>query len=291
MKIQLTTIFLVSLLLITCNSKKDEAPAYSSRIMKYSDLGPPPGSSSYAAAVSISAKSPLQITPQQRLIIKTASISSEVINYDTAVVLLQRIVNRNNGYVVSSSTRSEEKNKKTGTITVRIPTNTFEEVLADIASISSKVFNRSVSGNDITEEYYDISARLENKRKIEMRYREILKSAKTVAEILSVEKYLGEVREEIENLEGRKRFLNDKVMLSTITISFQEPQAVLAFQREGFWSKILNGFRQGFYGFADVLEYSITFLISAIPAIALLTGLIFTIFRLVKSYRFRKNKT
>ncbi len=280
----------IFILVIGCNSTKNDDPAESVRIMKYSGLGPPPGLNSMSMAAAGTGKNSIANFQSQRLIIKTGTISIEVINYDTAAIILQTIVNKLNGYTVSSSTDFEDNYRKTGRIVVRIPSNTFEDILSEISALSSKVLSTSVQGNDVTEEYYDLSARLENKKRIEMRYREILKSAKSVEDILSVEKYLGETREEIESLEGRKRFLNDRITLSTITINLREPQPTVENEEESFWGKIGRGFRRGLYGFGDVFAYSITIIISSIPAIVLLYGMIFATILIIKRYRTRKSK-
>ncbi|MFZ4621470.1 MAG: DUF4349 domain-containing protein, partial [Bacteroidota bacterium] len=259
--------------------------AESVRIMKYQDI--PVSHSSISSAMSARFGPPDRKPQHQRMVIRTAVISTEVDRYDSAVALLQRAVTGREGFIVSTTTSSEEKGKKNGTIVLRVPADRFEPVMEDIVHLSAKVLNRSVSGNDVTEEFYDVSARLENKQKIEARYREILRSAKTVEDILSVERYLGEVREEIERLEGRRGFLNDQAQLSTVTVTLREPLAMPENGEEGFWQKVSKGFIHGIYGFGDVLSYSLTFIIASIPAVLLLAGLVVLVLRSARMLRSR----
>lgn len=289
MKNQTGTFLLVisiSVLLMGCDTKTGEPAPANLRIMR-SEMSSAPAAMAYSVPSSMEIK---DSPPPERMVIKTAHVTSEVENYDSASIQLQNIVTQKKGFVVSSTITSPGGSRKSGTMTIRVPSGSFEETLEEISKLSSRVLSKSITGNDITEEYYDLSARLENKRKVENRYREILKSAKTVEDILSVERYLGNVREEIDRMEGRKRFLSDKVSLSTISVNFHEPQAIVEYEGEGFWRKVGNGFRRGLNGFGDVLSYSIAFLISAIPAIVLLGMIVFITLKLLKKYRVQKNK-
>jgi len=270
-------IVFLSLLFLCCNSNKEQYPASLSlsRIVSYTEAPPP---------ALIARENEESFPAKQRMIIKTASLTLEVEIYDSAFVKLQKLVSVKSGFIVSSDINSNIAGRKTGTVRVRVPSASFDETLDAITKLSSHVISKSIEGNDVTEEYYDVSARLENKKKIEARYREILKSAKTVEDILSVEKNLGEIREEIERLEGRKRFLGDQSALSTIRINLQEPKAYVEYERKGFWSKIGDGFRQGLTGFGDVLSTTISVLLSSIPLVALLFLGIFISRKFFKRY-------
>ena len=75
----------------------------------------------------------------------------------------------------------------------------------------------------MSEEFYDVQARLRNKRVEEARLLEVLKDATgKLSEVLEVEKELSRVREEIEQIEGRLRYLTDQTDLSTVTITLRE---------------------------------------------------------------------
>lgn len=142
-----------------------------------------------------------------------------------------------------------------------------------------------MQGNDVTEEFYDLTARLENKRKAEKRYQEILASAKTTKDILEVEQALTNAREEIERMEGRKRFLEDQVALSIINVNLHEPYPLVASGPYGFLAQMRRGVERGLTGFAEVLGACITFVIAGLPIFILL----FILFWFVKRHR-RKSK-
>ena len=82
-----------------------------------------------------------------------------------------------------------------------------------------QVNSKQVQGQDVTEQYVDLEARLKNLRATEGQFSEIMKKAQKIEEILAVQAQLSQVRGEIESLEGRKKYLDQNVDYSVITLS------------------------------------------------------------------------
>jgi hypothetical protein len=221
-----------------------------------------------------------------RMLIKTATLNCEVAKYDEALTQIQKIAAQYGGYVVASNMQVSVEDVKSGTATLRIEAKNFDAALQALKQIAKKLDSESLQGNDVTEEFYDLTARLENKRKAERRYQEILASAKTTKDILEVELALTNVREEIERMEGRKRYLEDQIALSTISVNLHEPYPLMASGRHGFLAQMRRGVENGVSGFSEVLSACITFAIAGIPIFVLLSVLIWA----VKRYR-RKART
>lgn len=81
------------------------------------------------------------------------------------------------------------------------------------------------------------------KKELEARYLDILKQAKKVTELLEIENQIGQLRSDIESIEGRLKYLQDQVSFSTLTMTFYE-----AIPNEtAFGQKFKNGFRNGWY--------------------------------------------
>jgi hypothetical protein len=259
------------LLLASCGSKENQEPLPLARITKYSDIGQASGEN--------------EKSPKARMVIKIADLNVEVKNYDETFSAIQKIVSSRTGFIVSSSTTVREERKKSGSIKIRIPSKSFDETLQELKNLANKVENENIKGNDVTEEFYDVDARLQNKQKAELRYYEILKSAKSTKDILEVEKALTDVREEIERLTARKRYLSDQVDLSSINIEMHEPYSIIVTGNNGFWSKLVSGFQKGIDGFGDVIGVGITIVI-AISPILLIAFVVIIIS--IKYYRKRK---
>ena len=94
----------------------------------------------------------------------------------------------------------------------------------------------------MTEEFLDVDARLKTKKELEIRYLDILKKASTVKEILDVERELGQLRSDIESIEGRLKYLNNQVSLATLTITIYQQLST----ETQFGKKLKKGFKNGF---------------------------------------------
>lgn len=278
----LSLLTLLFLILLGCGTQQSEQQDQVQSVVRYSELAPPApnneGSAEYmydALSASSLGKSESPAAPsfapaqQTRMLIKTADLVCEVENFDEARARVQNLAEQNGGYIVSSQTSVSDENRKSGRVALRIPSDKFDETLTALKKLVKKTNSESINGNDVTEEFYDISARLDNKRKAEQRFQEILRTASKTTEILEVERALVEVREEIERMEGRKRFLADQVALSTISVNLYEPRPLLTGGRDSFWGKIKRGFENGLEGFGDVLSASITFVIAVLPLVPL----------------------
>jgi len=106
----------------------------------------------------------------------------------------------------------------TTTIVFRVPVGAFDDALATVRTLGSRVSSEKVTGQDVTEEYVDLEARIRAQRAVEEQYMGVLKEAKTIPDILAVQQKLGEARTEIERAEGRRRFLESQTSLSTVTV-------------------------------------------------------------------------
>ena len=110
---------------------------------------------------------------------------------------------------------------------------------------------REIQAIDVSEEYVDIEARVKTKKETETRYRDLLKQANNVEEVLKIEEQIDKLRAEIESTEGRLRLLQDRESYSTLRVSFYETLARSA----GFWSRVGKRFS---IGWMFVIEAVIT---------------------------------
>lgn len=109
-------------------------------------------------------------------------------------------------------------------IVIRVPAARFEDILKRIEKLGD-VLHRNVAAEDVTEQFMDMEVRLKNARAVRDRLQQLLEKATKVEESLSIEKELTRVGTEIETLEGKLKYLRDRVMFSTITVSFQPKQS------------------------------------------------------------------
>lgn len=155
-----------------------------------------------------------------RKVIKTADLDIEVESLDDAQKRIIDTVDRVNGFI-GSMTVTDYTSSREAEITVRVPSDHFREVYEAVKQLG-EVKRDHIGGQDVTEEYMDLERRIANLQAQEERVREMFNDAKTVEDLLKVEQRLTEVRGQIEQLQGRLRYLKDQVGFSTLTITLSE---------------------------------------------------------------------
>jgi archaellum component FlaC len=164
----------------------------------------------------------------EQRIIKTGYLSLVVNSVNDTVQRIEELTNEMNGFVQSSSVSERDDGTHDGSMTVRVPVDNMETAMEDIKTLANVVETERVTGQDVTEQYTDLEARLENARSQEERYRELLDQAEDVQDILSIEQQLNQIRNEIEHLEGRLQSLENRTSYSTININLSEEPKVQA---------------------------------------------------------------
>ncbi len=125
--------------------------------------------------------------------------------------------------VVAESSTSIINEREFGSITIRVPRNSFSQAIILIEDLGD-LQDKQTRTDDVTEEYVDLNARLVNLDRQEERLQEILDLANDVRDVLDVENQLERVRGEIERLTGRINFLGRSSAMSTISVSLVEPR-------------------------------------------------------------------
>jgi hypothetical protein len=189
----------------------------------------------------------------QRKLIKTGNITFETKDIDVTRRIIIDLVNQNNGYVASDN-QYKSDDRVSVTISIRIPADKFDSILDEIAKGVEKFDSKNIRISDVTEQFLDIEARLKTKKTLELKYLEILKRARTVREILDVERELGKLRSDIESTEGRLKYLQNQVSFSTLNITFYKQNST---SEASFIGKVSKAFKTGFENIKDFFLYMI----------------------------------
>ncbi len=159
-------------------------------------------------------------------VIKTADLSLQVEDAQTAMEKAKAFAAQVNGFVLQATISGTEKGDRTAWVTVHVPVSRFEESVVELKKIGSLLLSESVNGQDVTEEYADLESQIRNARTEETQYQEIMKRAGAIEDVLAVAKQLADVRGRIERLEGRRQFLANRTDYSTITVRMSEEPVV-----------------------------------------------------------------
>lgn len=174
--------------------------------------------------------------PSQRLVIRTAALSLQVESVREAESRVRATADALGGYVVSSETSGDES-FLTARVVFRVPADRFDEALSGVQGLAKKVLARSVSGEDVTEEFVDLESRLRTLEATRDRLLDLLARAETVEEALSVNTALTDVQGQVEQVTGRMQYLRQSAALSTVTVELH-PVPVTPIVEEGAWQPL-----------------------------------------------------
>lgn len=114
-----------------------------------------------------------------------------------------------------------------GYITVRIPADNLDAFSESISELG-KVLREDASQDDVTQQYVDLAARLENMQAREARLRELYDEADTVEDTLAVDRELSAVRGDIESMQAQILYLERQAAMATVTIELVEPTPIVS---------------------------------------------------------------
>jgi hypothetical protein len=222
-----------------------------------------------------------QPTVTERKIIRNADLKLETNSPEESQQKITQIAESKNGFVIETNQTSSDVRTSTRDIvsmTIRVPAAKFDEAIAEIRGSGNRVIEETVKGQDVTEEFIDIEARLKAQRALEEQFIEIMKRATTVQDALEVQTQLAQVRGEIERIEGRKRFLENQASLSTIKIQLQTPTSLSA-NPTGFFYELKEALSTGFNAALKFVLFFVTAVIALAPFLILIVLPIYLILR------------
>ena len=219
---------------------------------------------SYGAPAPQASSAPAAGSGVETKIIKTAYITIEVKDVPGSVDTLKSLVTAKGGYL-SSSSISEGYNKRlSGTVVLRVPQAEFDTTLAGVKAVGT-VKSVSTQGEDVTEEYVDIQAQKTSYQNQLAQYNEIMKKAVNVSDVIEIQQQIDRVQTELNRLEGRLKYLNSRIDLSTITVNLQEPEPLGG--ESG--PSIVSAINEGISGFFGMIYTLIVVLLTLLPVIIL----------------------
>lgn len=177
-----------------------------------------------------------------RKLIYTADVDVVVDVFDPLPAEIEGLVRQHGGYIAESSIRGSRGDRRSGTWKVRVPVEQFESFLTAASGIG-EVRSLARRSQDVTEEFFDVEARIRNKRVQEAGLLKILEERPgKLEDVLAVERELSRVREEMERMEGRLRLLENLTSLTTVNIRVEEIRNYVPPQAPTFSRRIGRSF-------------------------------------------------
>ncbi len=199
--------------------------------------------------------------------------------FDQALLLADRY----GGYLVSSGSYAgeDEAGLRSGTIAIRVPADSFARALAD-ASALGEVRSRRVETQDVTEEYVDLQARIANSQAHVQALLNLLAKAKTVDEILQVQQVLTYAQQELEQLRGRLRYLDEHTSYSTLSLTiFESGAAVTAATEEWGFTQALKDAVRNLVRAANAIVRGLGILVPVVVLLAVIALIVYLVWRAI----------
>lgn len=155
-----------------------------------------------------------------RRVIRTAQVEVEVDKVEDAAERLLRIAEEAGGFIADSS-YAETNGVPRASFVLRVPVPRFAGVVASLDGVG-RVARRSIHGQDVTEEFVDLEARVRNLERHEQRLLTFMDRTTKVSELLAIEQELTRVRGEVESLTGRARYLSNQSELATLSVAVRQ---------------------------------------------------------------------
>lgn len=150
-------------------------------------------------------------TNRSPMLVYTASLVMAVFEVESSLSAVEELAREAGGYL---------SKRERMAITIRVPAQSFDGVVKKLEKLGD-VHQRNIVANDVTDEFYDLEARLRSARAVQGRLIELLARANTVEESVTIERELSRVNQEVERFEGRLKLLRDQLAYSTITATFR----------------------------------------------------------------------
>jgi len=221
--------------------------------------------------------------PISRMVIKTASLSVRVEDVAAAYAKAIRIAEASGGFIQESEQYQEGGGS--AEVIIRIPPRGFLPLIAALEALGTPE-SKSISGEDVTEEYYDLSAELENQLGVRDRLFQLLRQAKKVEEAIAVEQQLERIGGNVNRIKGRMKYLETMVGMSTVTLGLSTEERPSA---EPFinWRMIGHGFFRAAQVLVQALFVVLQVLVVAIPLTAIAGVIAWGIILLVRTAKAR----
>jgi len=229
--------------------------------------------------------------PNNRMIIHHARISTNVKDLKKAQHNMEQKVKNYGGYIVESNVYLESDETSSGKMIMRVPEKHFETFLSEAEAEASKVLEKNVTGQDVTEQYVDLSSRVKSKRAVEERLLAFMKEAEKTEDLLKISTDLAKIQEELEVLVGKINYLENQTSFSTIELIMYESRIIIPEIENkdlNTWEKTKKQFITSTNSLLSIGSGIIVFIVGNLPVLIILAIITVVVVWIIKRRKIKE---
>ena len=169
-----------------------------------------------------------------RMVIKESTMSLMVKDVAESIKTIQAAAEKSGGYLINSHLAKPQESGS-GSISVRVPEAKLADTLVEFRQAGLRVVDEYISGQDVTDQYVDLEARLATLNKTKVKFEQILDQAVQVQDLLNVQRELVNLQQQIDSIKGQQQYLAQSAKLSRITVYLSTDEFSLPYSPADPW--------------------------------------------------------
>lgn len=203
----------------------------------------------------------------KKLIYK-ANLNMEVEDYGKAQTEIRNMVTMAKGYIIEFNENMSQY-EEGGTFVLKVPAAGFSSFLNNLEKIEHASLQRSIQGQDVSEEYVDLEARLKAAQLLESQYIEFMKKATKSSDLVAFANELGGIQEKIEQIKGRMRYIDQNVSFSTVELRVYQTDESIAVKEKADQGPLMerasNALKGSLNALSVMFQWIVVILAGALP--------------------------
>ena len=244
----IVSLFVIGLLL-GCSGKDQSIPnagGQSSGFAEEMEYDKPPAPPLLPPQQNVAEKEgqSVDIIPKEKKIIRDGDMQLEVDVLIKAKSFVDSVMKKYDAYYENEIYESSDY-QSSYYLKIRVPATHFDELINEASVQVGKIILKSINARDVTEEFYDVKIRLENNESYLLQYRNLLKRANSINDILGVQEKIRILEEEMDARKGRLKFLADQVNYSTLNLTLIQKNEWKDKNKKSFGERVLGALKDG----------------------------------------------
>lgn len=231
----------------------------------------------------------VKVTQQDRQIIYVSTMTVRAKDVPAAADKAKALVSAAGGYLSKEESSSAEGSEADATLEFKIPPARYQEVLTALGRDLGKRLSMTQGTQDVTMQVADVNSRLKSAEGALASLRTLLSKAKTIGQVLQVEREISGREAELESLQAQQKELAAQVSMATLTLKVIGPVAVVT-EPDDEPAGFLGGLKSGWSALLSFLKVMLTALGVLLPWLLIILPIAAVVLFLVRRSRATQRK-